>query len=121
MPLPESNFTVVASAHGPDGSAFLLRTVNPVWKPIVRSHVVELRCRLVIPSAPGGAPIHTDDRALIAGKCHGLRMLAADPNTLVVIATRSAPESNKRFAAVTRFPSGGVRHVDDIRIVRCDR
>ena len=117
-PIAESNFAVIAAAHRRDGTAFLLRTVDPIRKTIVGGHVIKLRGWLVVPSAPGRAAIDADDRALIGGERDDLRIFAADPDALVVVAAGRALESNKRFSAVLRFPRRSVRDVDDVRIVR---
>src|SRR6266852_6383682 len=118
MPLAKCDFAVVAAAHRTNGPAFLLSAVNPIRKAIVRGHVIELRGRLVIPSAPRLAVVHGNYRALITGKRNRLRVLAADPNALIVIAARCAAEADKRFPSIARFPSGGVRDEDHVRIVR---
>src|SRR5712664_3270059 len=117
-PIAESNFAVIAAAHRRDGTAFLLRTVDPIRKTIVGGHVIKLRGWLVVPSAPGRAAIDADDRALIGGERDDLRIFAADPDALVVVAAGRALESNKSFSAVLRFPRRSVRDVDDVRIVR---
>src|SRR6266852_9195094 len=120
MPLAKCDFAVVAAAHRTNGPAFLLSAVNPIRKAIVRGHVIELRGRLVIPSAPRGAAVDGNYRALIAGERNRLRMLAADQNARIVIAARCAAKSDEGLSAVTRFPSGGVCNVNHVRIVGCN-
>src|SRR6202022_730413 len=96
VPLAKCDFAVVAAAHSTGRAALLLRAVDPVGKPIVRGHVIKLRGRLVVPRAPRGTAVHGNHRALIARERDRLRMLAADPNALVIVSTGSAPESHKR-------------------------
>src|SRR6267378_2017894 len=48
-------------------------------------------------------------------------MLAADPNALVIVAARCAPEPNKRLPSITRLPSGGIRDINHVRIVGRNR
>src|ERR1700730_204263 len=47
-------------------------------------------------------------------------MLAANPNALVIVPARCAPEAHKCFSSVARFPSSGVRDVDQIGIIGRD-
>src|SRR5207302_3533791 len=65
LPIAKSNFTVVTAAYRGRRSALLLRSIDPVRKAIVGSHMIELRRRLVVPTAPRRAAIHADHRALI--------------------------------------------------------
>src|SRR5258706_3379329 len=117
VPLAKRDFAVVAAAQRSCGAAFLLRPIHPVRKPIIGSHVIELGSRLVVPTAPGSAAIYSDYSALIARERDRLGVLAADPDALIIIAARRAPESHKCFSRVAGLPGGGVRDVDQIRII----
>src|SRR5438876_4236336 len=117
-PIAKGNFAVIAAALRRDRTAFLLRAVNPIRKTIVRGQVIELRRRLVVPSAPGRTAVHANDRALIGAERDNLRIFPADPDALVTVAAGRAFESHKCFSAVRGFPRGGVRHVNHVRIVR---
>ncbi len=80
--------------------------------------MIELRGRLVVPTAPGCAAVDADHRTLIAGQRNNLSVVAIEPNSLVVIAARRALPSHKSFSAVHRFPGGGIRNVNHVRIFR---
>src|SRR6266851_6469318 len=120
MPLAKCNFAVVAVANRTRGAAFLLRAVHPIRIAIIRGHVIELGGRLVVPGTPGCTAIHTDDRALIAGERNDVRIFAADPDALVIIAARSAFETGEGFPGVTRLPRGGICDINEVRIVLRD-
>src|SRR6266571_2870817 len=121
VPLAKADFSVIAPAHCSRRAAFLLRAVNPVRKPVVRGDMIELRCRLIVPTAPRRAPVYADDCALIGTERDDLRILGADPDALVIVAARRALETNKRFPAVAGFPRRGIRNVKYVRIVRRHR
>src|SRR5262249_50970189 len=59
FPIAERDLAFIAAAFDSDRPAFLLATVKPIRKSVVRADVVQLRCRLVIPSAPPLPPSHT--------------------------------------------------------------
>src|SRR6516164_10876252 len=99
-PIAERYFTVVAAALRRDATRFLLAAVDPVGEAVVGRDVKKLRGRLVVPAAPGLASIHADDRALVGGKCDGLRVFRADPDALIIVAARRAFPSYERFATV---------------------
>src|SRR5260370_4825426 len=120
MPLTKCYFAVVAAAHGSRGAALLLRAIDPIGKAIVGRYVVKLRGRLVVPRAPRGPSIHGNHGALIARQRNRLRMLAANPNALVVVSPRCPPESHKCFPGVAGFPGAGVRDVNHIWIIGRD-
>ena len=100
MPLAKSDFAVVAAAQRACGAALLLRAVHPVRKSIVGGHVIKLRGRLVVPRAPGCAAIHADHCALVAGERDDVRIFAAYPDALIIIAAGSAFEADERFSRV---------------------
>src|SRR5260221_14402274 len=56
---------------------------------IIGSHVIELGSRLVVPTAPGSAAVDGNHRALIARQRDSLRVLTADPDALIIIASGS--------------------------------
>ena len=118
MPVAKSNFAIIAAALRRDGSAFLLRAVNPIGKTIVGRNVIELGSRLIVPTAPRSTAVYADDRTLIGAERDNLRSFRADPNALVIVAPGRAFESQKCFSAVGRLPRRGVCNVDDLRIVR---
>ena len=66
MPIAKSDRAVVAAAGDAHGAAFLLAAVKTIRKRVVRTDVIELRGRLVIPRAPALPAIDGDDRALVA-------------------------------------------------------
>src|SRR2546423_1840540 len=64
MPVAEGDSAVIAAAENVDAAAILLRAIDVVWKIIVDGHVVELRRRLVVPTAPGAAAVYAHAYAL---------------------------------------------------------
>src|SRR5262249_9797069 len=56
-PVAQGDGRKFRAGEGRDGSAVLLRSVDPVGKPLVGRDMVELRGRLVVPGAPGLRPI----------------------------------------------------------------
>jgi len=75
-PVAKRDFAVIAAALRRHGTAFLLRAVNPIRKTIIGGDVIELRGWLVVPTAPGRAAVHADDRALIRAERDDLRVSA---------------------------------------------
>ena len=71
-PIAEADLTVIAAIRHRDGTAVLLRGVRRVGKLAVGNHVVELACRLVVPTAPRFAAVHADSSALIDTENHAL-------------------------------------------------
>src|SRR5260370_167006 len=120
MPMRRCYSAVAAADHGSRGAALLLRAIDPIGKAIVGRYVVKLRGRLVVPRAPRGPSIHGNHGALIARQRNRLRMLAANPNALVVVSPRCPPESHKCFSGVAGFPGAGVRDVNHIWIIGRD-
>src|SRR5207247_8985160 len=68
MPPPDGALAVVAAARDARRSALLLPAVDPVRKTVIGDDVIELGRGLVVPRAPGRAPVHRHDRALVAGE-----------------------------------------------------
>src|SRR5262249_53894690 len=74
FPIAWGNRAVVAAARDANGTAVLLRSVDPIGKTVVDRDVVELRRRLVIPGAPCLAFVDADRRALIDAGNHAARV-----------------------------------------------
>ena len=66
MPFAESDLAVVAATRDARRTALLLAAAQSIGKRVVGVHVIHLRGRLVVPTAPCLAAIDGDDRALIA-------------------------------------------------------
>src|SRR5208283_4657542 len=116
-PFVKGDFADVAAALGCGAAALLLRAVDPVGKTIVGDDVIELRSRLVVPTAPSLPAVDADDRALIAGQRDGLGIPGIDPDALVVVAAGRAFEAHKGLPGVGGFPCGGVGDIDEVGIV----
>src|SRR5205823_14673912 len=52
LPIAKRDLARVAAAFDSDRTAFLLATVKPIRKRVVRAHVIQLRGRLIIPGTP---------------------------------------------------------------------
>ena len=120
LPIAKRNFAVIAAALRRNGAAFLLRAVNPIRKTIVGGDVIELGGWLIVPTAPGRAAVHADDRALVGAERDDLRIFRADPDALVIVAARRAFEPHECFSAVRGLPRRSVRDINHVRIVRRD-
>ena len=118
MPIPVEDAPVVAAAPHAGGSGLLLPTAHAVGKVEICGDVIECRGGLVEPRAPRLATIHGDDRALIAGDDHGVRVLRIDPDPMVVVAAGCTAQCAERLAAVHRLPRHDARRIHDIRIRR---
>src|SRR5204862_6978285 len=66
-PIAPGDRPVIAARRNACRTALLLPAVNPVGKLIVCDDVIKLRCRLIVPTAPGLAASNGDACALIAG------------------------------------------------------
>src|SRR6266571_730950 len=64
-PIALGNLPVVSAAGDARRAAVLLWSVHPIRKPVIRRHPIKLSRWLVIPGAPGFAPVNADRRALI--------------------------------------------------------
>src|ERR1700730_17980131 len=100
MPVAESDCSVIAPAQNKNASAILLRTVNVIREIVVDGHVIELSCRLVVPTAPGVACVHTNAGALVAAKNHPLRIIGINPESMIVVAAGSALDGDESFPGV---------------------
>src|SRR4051812_26278365 len=101
MPIAKSDSAIIAAAENKDTAAILLRTINVVGKIIINGHVIELRRRLVVPTAPGVARVHADAGTLIAAKNHALRIAGIYPHGVIVIASGRAFDGDKSLPCVS--------------------
>src|SRR3954469_21954946 len=100
MPIAKSDSAIIAAAENKDAAAILLRAINVVREIIVHGHVVELRGRLVVPTAPCVARVHADACTLITAKNHSLRIAWVDPHGVIIIAAGRAFDGDKRFSGI---------------------
>src|SRR4030095_3534131 len=101
----------------------LLRAGNPVGHPRIRRQVIDLRGGLVEPRAPGWLlepRVLRDDRALIAGRNHAIRVVWCVPSRMVVAPAGRSSRLPPGPAAVGRVVDRGVRNVDAIRVPGID-
>ena len=87
---------------------------------IVGDDVVELRGRLVVPTAPSGAAVDADGGALIAREQEDLRILGVDPDGVVIIAAGRAFDGGERMTAIGGAVGGSVADVDGVFVIRRD-
>src|SRR5882762_11764842 len=66
MPFAESDLAIVATAGDAGRAALLLAAAQTIRKGVVGIDVIHLRCRLVVPTAPGRSAVDGYHRALIA-------------------------------------------------------
>ncbi len=65
-----------------------------------RDGVIKLRSRLVVPGAPRLAAVHRDQRALIGDEKNDVGMVRINPQVLIIVAARCAPNTFPGPAAV---------------------
>src|ERR1700733_1836901 len=109
VPFPERDFAIVAPAAGSDRAAFLLPTVDPIWKLVVGDDMVELGRWLVIPGTPALSSVHGYDGALIGNQQDDVRVVRVNPKSMVVVAARRAPEAVEGCAAISGFVRRSIR------------
>src|SRR6476660_8849295 len=100
MPFAESDLAVVAATRNAGGAALLLAAAQTIGKRVVGVHVIHLRGRLVVPTAPGLAAIDGDDRALVAAENDHISVVWIDPDVLIIVATGRAAKCRPGLAAI---------------------
>src|SRR5262249_61836749 len=101
-PIGQRDLAATAAVRDADRAAVLLRASHPIGEAIIRRDVVKLRRRLVVPTAPGRAIVHADDRALIGPGNHPRRIIGVNPYFLIIVAARRAFDRREALAAVGR-------------------
>src|SRR4029079_9314772 len=117
VPVAEGNFAVRSAARDSNRTALLLSAVEPIGKRIVRTVLIKLCVRLVIPGPPGRAAVHCDDRPLVAGEQNDLRVARIDPNVLIIVTTRGAAPAIPGLAAISRSPTNYAGRINDLRVL----
>src|SRR4029079_5034303 len=97
-----------------DRPAVLLPAVDPVGEPVVGGEVVELPRRLVVPAAPGSAPVDGNHRSLVACGGDVIRVLRVDPDEMVVVAAGRAFQDLEGLPSVGRAANRLAGHVHDV-------
>src|SRR5262249_11739594 len=92
VPVALGDLAVVAAARDAHRAALLLPGAHPIGEGRGDARVVELRGGLVEPRAPGLAAVERDQGTLDAHERDDRGIVRIDPQVLVVIASRSAPE-----------------------------
>src|SRR5580704_15871011 len=80
--------------------------------------MINLRGRLVIPTAPSPAAVHAHYRSLIAAERHAMTVFRIDPELMIVVAAGRSFDRNKSLAAVCGHVCGRVDHIGTIGICR---
>ena len=111
-----------AAAADADGSAVLLRARYPVRKRVIHRKSVDLCGWLVDPRAPRRMlvqSVNANHGALIASENHPAPVVRVDPELVIIVAAgRSLERLAEGPPAVPRSVYAGVRHVDEVRILR---
>src|SRR6267378_6727964 len=113
-PVALRDLSVVSSAGGARRAAVLLRSVHPVWKPVICRDPVKLSRRLVVPRAPGFPSVEADRRALIHTEHDSVRIRRIDPYRVVIVAAGSALDGREVVPAVVRTVQvlrGHIHHI----------
>src|SRR5258708_15578914 len=119
-PVALRDLSVVSAAGDARRAAVLLRSVHPVWKPVIRRDPIKLSCRLVVPRAPGLASVDADRRALIHAEHDSLRIRRIDPYRVVIVAAGSTLYGREVVAAVVRTVQVLRRHIHHIGVFWID-
>src|SRR5205085_3694743 len=117
-PVAERDRAVVAAAGGSDRAALLLAAVDPVGKLIVRRDVVELRRRLVVPTAPRAPAVDGERRALVGGEQDDFGVLRINPDGVVVVAAGRSLPGVVGVTAVGRAIGRGVGRINYVGVAR---
>lgn len=92
-----------------------------IRKVVISDDVIELRRRLVVPSAPGDSAVKRDGGPLIRTQYHVERVCRINPELMIVVASGSASNDAQCLTAVGELIERNVRIVNGIGIVRVDR
>ena len=114
MPVSKCNLSLIAARGDTCRAALLLPAIDPVRELVVGDDVIELRRRLVVPTAPGAPAVDGDGRALINREQDNLRIVRVDPDAVIIVAARRAFPRREGCASV-----GGLigRDVGDVNCV----
>ena len=118
MPVAESNLSIIAAATDADRAALLLAATETIRKRIVGCDVIELRRRLVVPTAPCPSAIDGDDGSLIASKENDLCVDGIDPDVLIVVAAGRAANARPGLPSVNRLPANNACRIKDVCVLR---
>ena len=121
VPVMERDLAVHRPAVDAGRPGVLLPAADPVGEIVVGGHVIHRGGRLIVPIAPGNAPVGRHHPALIRDGQHDTGMVRIDPNLLIVVAARSPPHRRPRQAPVFGPPHHRRCAVHDVRICRVDR
>src|SRR5262245_20454635 len=120
MPFSKRNLAVVASARDAGRTALLLAAAQSVGKSIVGADVIELRGRLVVPTAPGLSTVNSYYCALIASQDYDFRIVRINPDVLIIVAPGRPAKRRPRLATITRFPGDSGCDIHNIGILRIE-
>ena len=81
-----------------------------IGKPVVRSHVVELRRRLVVEGGPTFSAVGGNGRAAVVAVDQTLRVGGIDPQRMIIAVRRTDPAEG--LAAIIGAIRSGVQNVD---------
>src|SRR5467141_253966 len=117
MPVAKCNLSVVATTGDADRAALLLSSANAIRESIGDCDVIELRRGLVIPGTPRGPAVHRHQSSLIADQKNDVGMIGVDPQVLIVVTARCAPEAGPGLAAISGLHGHSAGAVNDVGIL----
>src|SRR5262245_13523329 len=87
---------------------------------MIGRHVIELRRRLVVPTAPRNSTIDSYNRTLITRDNHPLRIVRVNPELVIVVAPRSTFDCGPLASAIGGSIDRSVLDINGVCDLRID-
>ena len=120
VPIVKGDFAIHAAAIDAGGTGILLAAAEAIREGVVGRDVIHGGGGLVIPVAPGCAPVGGDDAALIADKQDDVRVCGVHPALLIIVAAGCASDGGPGEACVFGAPVDSGTAIDDVGVLGID-
>src|SRR5206468_12196055 len=84
-PVAKRDLALIAAGFDSDGTAFLLSAVKPIWKRVVRAHVIQLRCRLFLPRDSALSAVLSHDLVLVRAHQNVVGSVRINAHVLIIV------------------------------------